>query len=312
MRALVTGGAGLVGSEIVDALLNRGGVEVVSIDNYSAGTSKNLEYAKNFSNFTEFRGDIRDQEFLKSIFDSGFDWVFHEAVSKNTICLVDPLSDLSTNAAGTLSLLQFFRASKSGRFIHASTGSVYGRTSSFPTAEDTQTLPVSFYGNSKLAAENYVRLFYELYGIEMNILRYFHVFGSRQDSSKTGGVVPHFINLALNDSNIEVTGDGNQIRAFTHVSDIARINLLCAESALHGQIVNCASDARVSINSLAEKVLKLIPLSKSRIVHTPERLGDIYKFDISTQKLQSGFGFKSFRDFDNSLELTIQEFIKQK
>ena len=308
MRALVTGGAGLVGSEIIDLLLETTKVDVVSVDNYVSGNSENLEKARSFSNFTELRGDITDEIFLATVFSEGYDWVFHEAVSKNTVSLNNPVKDLHTNALGTLLLLEATRKTDSKKFIHASTGSVYGRTTEFPTTEITPTLPVSFYGNSKLAAENYVRLFSEMFGMETTILRYFHVFGARQDRSEIGGVVPHFIDLALSNKNIEITGDGNQVRAFTHVSDIAKINLLAAKSDGAAQTFNCASPTRITINELAHKILYLLPQSTSSLKYVAERKGDIYKFDIATERLHATLGNIHFMDFDSALKKTLSEF----
>lgn len=306
MRALVTGGAGLVGSSIIDELLMEG-VEVVSLDNYSAGKVENLRKARDFDSFTEVTGDIRDNDCLERIFADGYDWIFHEAVSKNTICMIDPHSDLTINAGGTLKLLQHAKRVNVQKFIHASTGSVYGHVSKYPTLETDPLCPVSFYGNSKLAAENYVRLFNEMFGLPTVILRYFHVYGSRQDNGDFGGVIPLFIRKALQNETIHVTGDGRQLRAFTHVSDIAKINMKVLKSTKSGEIYNCASDSRVEIKELAEKILQLIPSSRSQIKHVPDRLGDIYKFDISNEKLKTEIGFSNFTSFEDGLLKTLRE-----
>lgn len=308
MRALVTGGAGLIGSAIVDKLLESGH-EVISLDNYSAGKRDNLNKALKFKSFREVQGDVRDERCLNNIFSQGIDWVFHEAVSKNTVCLIDPKSDLLVNALGTLTILQMSLKHNVKKFIHASTGSVYGRVQKFPTFENDPLNPVSFYGNSKLAAENYVNLFHHQYNLPVVVLRYFHVYGSRQDSSDYGGVIPLFIRKALSDETISVTGDGKQIRAFTFVEDVANINLLAADSEINGEIINCASNERVDILSLANLILQKIPSSKSGIEFVPERLGDIHKFDVSNSKLSSLLNFANFTHFEDGLEKTIREMI---
>jgi UDP-glucose 4-epimerase len=305
MRCLVTGGAGLVGSEIVDLLLMQG-FEVTSVDNYSVGKKDNLNIARNFSKFREIELDIRDLDSLSSELNRGYDIIFHEAVSKNTICLVDPVSDLDVNAKATLQLLILAKKYGVSKFIHASTGSVYGRAPIFPTHENSPKAPVSFYGISKLAAENYVKIYSEIYGLEYVILRYFHVFGHRQDSSSTGGVIPIFITRAMQDKPILITGDGTQVRAFTHVSDVARINLLCAlDARAKNSILNCASDSRVSILELANLVKKSLPTSKSRIDFLAERIGDIKHFDIDNSKLTNELGFRFEMEFVKGIEQTI-------
>jgi UDP-glucose 4-epimerase len=307
MRALVTGGAGLVGSEIVDTLL-ASGHEVVSLDNYIAGKHENLAQALNNPNFTAVEGDICDTELLDRLIGTGFEVIFHEAVSKNTVCLIDPNKDLEVNAGGTLNLLIAARKHGVSRFIHASTGSVYGPTKIYPTDEYHPKDPASFYGVSKLAAESYVSLFNKFYGLPTIILRYFHVYGSRQDSSDFGGVVPLFIRKILNGETVDVTGDGKQIRAFTHVSDIARINYLASQNDdAVGKIFNCASDEKVSILSLAEKIIEQAGNSKSRINFVPDRIGDIRHFDVSNAKLKRELDFTFAVSFEEGLTRTIDE-----
>jgi nucleoside-diphosphate-sugar epimerase len=307
LRALVTGGAGLVGSEIADLLLSNGH-QVVSVDNYVAGKRVNNEAASSNPNFESMEGDITDEKFIDEVLGSGIDWIFHEAVSKNTVCLIDPNKDLEVNAGGTLKLLMAARKHNVSRFIHASTGSVYGPAKNFPTNEQHRKDPASFYGISKLAAESYVQLFHDFYGLQTTVLRYFHVFGARQDSSDVGGVVSIFLRRAMEGQELQVTGDGSQLRAFTHVSDVARINLLAAESpSAIGQIYNCASDSRITIRELAEAVIKRVENSSSLIRFTEPRIGDIHKFDIDNQKLKNELGFNFSTSFESGLEITYQE-----
>jgi UDP-glucose 4-epimerase len=307
VRALVTGGAGLVGSEIVDQLLAAGHT-VMTLDNYVSGKSSNLDFAKGFRQFTEIEGSINDEKLVDEILSSGIDWVFHQACSKNTVCLLDPQKDLYVNGSGTLGMLIAARKYGVKRFVHASTGSVYGRPEVFPTLENSRKDPVSFYGVSKLAAETYVDLFHNFYGLPTVILRYFHVFGSRQDSSDTGGVVSIFINKALSNQDIRITGDGSQIRAFTHVKHVAKMNLLAAqEKKAIGKVYNCASDARVTIKQLADKVLSLSTNTESRIRFTEERIGDIYKFDVDNKSLKSDLKFDFSSSFEEDLIMTFNE-----
>jgi UDP-glucose 4-epimerase len=186
-RALVTGGAGFVGSHLVEELVKMG-VETISIDNYFAGKKENLAHLTQYPNFREEVCDVLDFEKLDTLFE-GVDVVFHQAASKKTICLNNPRLDLDINAKGTFNLLELAVKHKVKKFVHGSTGSVYGEAQYFPQDEKHPLVPTSYYGVSKLAGEKYVKAFQHLYGLDTTVLRYFHIYGSRQESSDVGGVV---------------------------------------------------------------------------------------------------------------------------
>ena len=186
-KALVTGGAGFVGSHIVETLVKKG-VYTISVDNYFAGKSENLEHLKQYSNFEEVECDVTDYSSLEKLF-KGVDVVFHQAASKKTICLNDPRKDLQINAEGTFNLLELSLKYDVKKFVHASTGSVYGEALYFPQDENHPLNPTSYYGVSKLCGEKYVKAFSHLYGLNTTSLRYFHIYGERQESSDVGGVV---------------------------------------------------------------------------------------------------------------------------
>lgn len=305
MSILVTGAAGLVGSSIA-SMLTLQEYDVISIDDLSAGSMTNLEGLLGRQNFTHHTGNILDDELLDKIFRKKITHVFHEAVSKNTRSMLSPSSDLLVNALGTLKLLERARIHNS-HFIHASTGSVYGRTSEFPTTEIVSKNPVSFYGNSKNAAENYVNLFHQIYGLHTTVLRYFHVYGWRQDAGSYGGVVPIFINHALRNEPIEITGDGKQIRQFTYVEDIAKINLAFMENKTQsGEVYNCASPEKTSIKNLAEMIIKETK-STSSIKNISERIGDIKNFDVSCEKLNQVIKLHNWTNFTTGLQETIEK-----
>jgi len=252
-RALVTGGAGFIGSHIVEDLLNDG-LEVVSLDNYSAGHPINVKHCHKHSTFAEITWDITKATGLDRFFE-GVDIVFHEACSKNTACVRDPLRDLAINGLGTLHVLMAAKNSGVKKFVHASSGSVYGEPVAFPTNEDHQLDPVSYYGVSKLAGDRYARLFTHLFDMDVTILRYYHVFGPRQDHSEVGGVVSIFGRRALENKPIIIYGDGTQLRSFTYVKDIVNISKLVAlEDGTKSQAFNCASGIKVTINELANAV----------------------------------------------------------
>jgi UDP-glucose 4-epimerase len=256
-RALVTGGAGFIGSHIVEKLLSLG-VEVVCVDDFSAGKVENIEAFRSDPNFILARCDITNHRELTPLFD-GVDVVFHNAASKKTVCLEDPSRDLAVNAEGTLNILDLSDRFGVMKVVHASTGSVYGEAIYYPQDEKHPTEPTSFYGISKLAAEKYCMLYSQQYGLDVTILRYFHVYGSRQDSSDAGGVVPIFLKQALEGGPITIFGDGSQQRSFTFIDDLVRINMLVAMSdATIGEINNCASGIVVTILQLAEKIKRIV------------------------------------------------------
>lgn len=302
-KALVTGGAGFVGSHLVEDLLKER-IEVVSIDDYSAGKKENLSHLNYGNQFQEVMCDIRDYEKLRPYLD-GVDVVFHQAVSKNTVCLKNPPQDLEINALGTLNVLTAAREAGVKKFIHASTGSVYGDAHYYPSDEEHPLNPNSFYGVSKLAAEKYVRAFHHLYQMDVNILRYYHVFGPRQDYSDVGGVVSIFGRRAFHNLPLIIYGDGTQLRSFTYVKDLVRINKFIAlTEGISGEAYNCASGAKVTIQQLAEKILSHFDKENLPIHYEDWKPGDIKYFNVTHKKLVD-LGFKFETSFEDGLDLTL-------
>lgn len=302
-KAIVTGGAGFVGSHLVDELL-RNGIEVVSIDDFSAGKDVNIEH--NFDNpkFKSVDADVSKYEEIRPHFE-GVDLVLHQACSKNTICMRDPARDLEVNALGTLNVLLAAKDAGVKRVVHASTGSVYGEPHIFPTTESHPLAPVSYYGVSKLAGERYAALFNTLHGLDTVLLRYFHVYGPRQDNSDVGGVVSIFCRRAHEGKDLIIYGDGTQVRSFTYVGDVVRINLLAAvEPAMVGKAFNCASGVKITIQDLAERVLDHYKNPNLSIEYRDWKPGDIKNFDVSNEALRS-FGFDFEKDFDTGLSETL-------
>lgn len=302
-RALVTGGAGFVGSHLVDKLLSLG-LEVISLDDYSAGKDVNLEEAAKNPNFTAVRADVSDISAIRPHF-KGVEVVFHQACSKNTICMTDPARDLAVNALGTLNVLLVSKDTGVKRVVHASTGSVYGEPRIFPSSEDHPLDPVSYYGVSKLAGERYALLFNGLHGLDTVALRYFHVYGPRQDNSDVGGVVSIFCRRAAEGKPLTIYGDGTQLRSFTHVSDVVRINVLAAvDDAMIGKPFNCASGIKVTIQDLAERVCAHYGKEKDFITYADWKAGDIRKFDVDNSAIRAR-GFTFGTDFDDGLKAAI-------
>jgi UDP-glucose 4-epimerase len=308
-KALVTGGAGFVGSNLVESLL-ADGLKVVSIDDYSAGKTANLSdvHAKYGDKLTEVDCDITNKYNLSKHFD-GVDVVFHQACSKMTVCLKDPLRDLVVNAGGTFNLLELARDNNVKKFVHVSTGSVFGKAEYFPTDEKHPVNPASYYGVSKLAGEKYVRAFADLYDLNTSILRYYHVYGPKQDSGDYGGVIGIFCKKALANDDITIYGDGTQIRSFTYVQDVVNINKLVAYKGEKGESYNCASGLKISINDIAHKIRGLAE-AKSAINYEDWKIGDIKDFNVSHDKIKSlGFEFQ-YLDFDYGLKKTFDWYKK--
>ena len=302
-KALVTGGAGFIGSHIVEELLKLG-VDVISVDDYSSGKKANLHAFQTRSNFKEAHCDVTDMPRLRECFE-GVDIVFHNAASKKNICLKDPRRDLEVNAKGTFNILELSREFGVKKVVHASTGSVYGEAIYYPQDEKHPLSPTSFYGVSKLAGEKYAMVISKMYGLDVTILRYFHVYGPRQDYSEFGGVVSIFFRQVLNGGPIHIFGDGTQQRSFTYVKDVVRINLLAACSdKMAGEVYNCASGIRITIRELAEKVKVMLNRPKVQIDYGDWTPGDIKVFIVDNSKLRSlGFDFEV--DFDTGLQETV-------
>ena len=303
-KALVTGGAGFIGSHIVEELV-RMGVETISVDNYFAGKHENLAHLKDFDNFTEVDCDITDLEGLEKHFP-GVEVVFHEAASKKTICLSDPRRDLDINAKGTFNLLELSVKYGVKRFVHGSTGSVYGEAQYFPQDEKHPLVPTSYYGVSKLAGERYVKAFETLHGLDVAILRYFHVYGPRQESSDVGGVVSIFTRRMLHGMPITIFGDGTQQRSFTYVKDVVRANLLAATSdSAKGKVFNCASGINITISQLADMVAKILEVQDLQIDYEDWMPGDIKVFDIDNSKICQALGIEFLTNFEEGLQMTV-------
>lgn len=307
-KTIVTGGAGFIGSHICEELL-RIGADVYCLDNFSAGKRENVKAFEKLPNFHVVAKDVCDRDPLMDDLFEGADTVFHNAASKKNICLTNPQKDLDVNAGGTLNLLELMKKHAVRKFVHASTGSVYGEPRVFPTTESHPFEPVSYYGVSKLAGERYVDVFHKLYGLDTTILRYFHVYGPRQESNEFGGVVSIFLRNIVEGRNPVVFGHGDQVRSFTWVKDLVNVNLSAATNPVAtGQAYNAASGIRVSINELAEKMLKLLDREgKLTVKHDAPLLGDIMNFDISNQKVIDELKVTFNRDFWGTLELALAD-----
>jgi nucleoside-diphosphate-sugar epimerase len=290
VKAIVTGGAGFIGSHIAERLL-KDGHEVMILDDFSSGKQENVPI--------DAKSVWCDITNLDPYIVKGVDVVFHNAASKKNICLEDPLRDLHVNGGGTLELLEACMEYGVKKFVHASTGSVYGNVVT-QINEDTPTNPVSYYGVSKLAGEGYVKYYNYAHGMNTTILRYFHVYGERQeDDPALGGVVAIFKKQIQAHQPIVIHGDGNQQRVFTHVSDVVEANIQAwKQSHSSGQVYNCCSSYQVTVGELADMLME--KHGDVEREYTDPLPGDIFWFTVDNKKITESLGIE-FKPFDVDL-----------
>jgi UDP-glucose 4-epimerase len=276
-RILVTGGAGFIGSHIVDRLMKEG-FDITVIDNFNTGSPENISQHHQKKNFHLIEGDIRDINIVrKTLKDT--DLVFHEAaLASPTFSIKDPILTDQINVEGTLSLLKASCDLNVKRFIHASSAAVYGDTKSPEMKEDDLLRPMSPYGVSKLAAENYVRVFQKLYGLETVSLRYFNVYGPRQKvdvHGSYGGVISIFINRILKGLPPTIHGDGEQTRDFVYIDDVVEANILAMNhNSAAGESFNIATGKNTSINQIAQILKHLMNREDLENMHVEPRPAD--------------------------------------
>jgi nucleoside-diphosphate-sugar epimerase len=272
---LVTGGAGFIGSHLTEALL-REGHRVRVLDDFSTGKRGNLIFDDEYPSLEIIEGDIRHLAICQRAM-KGIEYVFHEAALPSVQRSVeDPLGSNAVNVGGTLNILFAAREEKAKRVIYASSSSIYGDTPTLPKHEEMPSNPLSPYALQKYIGEQYCRLFYQLYGLQTVSLRYFNIFGPRQDpNSIYSAVIPKFIDALLQGSPPIIFGDGEQSRDFTYIENVVQANLL-AMSAEHlpGEAINIACAERTSLNQLVN-VLKKILGSKVSPVYEEPRKGDV-------------------------------------
>ncbi len=300
---LVTGGAGFIGSHIVEELLSRG-KKVRVIDNLSTGNIKNLSHLINDIEFIE--GDIRDAKLVNKAMKS-IDFCFHEAALPSVARSVeDPIIVNQVNIDGTLNLLFAAKKNKIRKFIYAGSSSAYGDSPSLPKKEDMKSNPLSPYAVSKLTGEYYCRVFYSVYGLDTLCLRYFNVFGPRQDpNSQYAAVIPKFITCFLNNTAPQIYGDGEQSRDFTYIDNVVSANMLAAEAKnVSGEVLNCACGKQTSLNDLV-KLLKYLLSSKVNPDYTEPKAGDIKHSLADISKAANMLGYSLKTSFEQGVKKTI-------
>jgi nucleoside-diphosphate-sugar epimerase len=302
-RYLVTGGAGFIGSHIAETLVGRGD-EVRVLDDLSTGKLENLAGIAGRFEFVE--GDIRDLATCRQAVE-GVRAVFHEAALASVARSVeDPLLANAVNVTGTLNLLVAAHAAGVRSFVLASSSAVYGDDPTLPKVEGREGRPVSPYGANKLFDEKYAQTFHILHGMNTVSLRYFNVFGPRQDpTSEYSAVIPIFVAKVLRGERPTVFGDGEQSRDFIHVADVVQANLLAAESpGAAGEAVNVACGVGTTVNGLLAAINGALG-TKAEPLYAPPRPGDILHSTADISKARRLMGFAPRQNFREGLEATI-------
>jgi UDP-glucose 4-epimerase len=303
-RVLVTGGAGFIGSHIVDRLIVEG-FETVVVDDMSSGRMENLSKCKGKRNFQFVKGDIRNWAFVKSVVKD-VDVVFHEAALASVgRSLKEPLLTDEINVVGTLNVLKAASDCGIKRFVFASSASVYGNTERKSVDENVAVNPMSPYGVSKLAGEFYAKYFYNVHGLETVSLRCFNAYGPRQSldpKSSYSGVISIFLSRLLGDSSPRIFGDGEQTRDFVFVQDIVEANMLALNSKnAPGQVFNVGSGKSVSINQVAETLKKVLCRACLENTYADAQPGDIRHSCADIGKARKMLGFEPRFSFDEGI-----------
>jgi nucleoside-diphosphate-sugar epimerase len=309
-NVLVTGGAGFIGSNLTEALL-QGGHSVRVLDDFSTGKKENLIFNKTYPSLEIVEGDIRDLNNCNKAI-KGIKYVFHQAALPSVQRSVeDPKTSHAVNAGGTLNILLAAKEEGIKRLIYASSSSVYGDTPTLPKHEGMPSDPLSPYALQKYIGEQYCRLFYQLYGLETISLRYFNIFGPKQDpNSIYSAVIPKFIDALLHDRPPIIFGDGEQSRDFTYIENVVQANLLAMSAEhLHGEAINIACGKRSSLNQLLN-VLKRILKSELSPVYQEPRQGDVRHSLADIHKGKEIINYEPTVGVEMGLEKTVDFFRK--
>jgi len=308
MRYVVTGGAGFIGSHIADALTEKH--EVIILDNFFSGKKENIGTLVQRSSVRVVNGSITDIELLKKLFADA-DGIFHEAaVASVPRSIKNPLATNETNVTGTLNVLVAAQECGVKKLVFASSSSVYGDTPALPKREDMQPNPKSPYAVSKLAGESYMQVFSDLYDRQTVSLRYFNVFGPRQDpQSEYAAVIPKFITRILNNESPTIYGDGGQTRDFTYVKDVVQANIKAMESNAGG-IFNIAYCQRISLNTLAHMIMEITGKTVP-IRYDAPRDGDIHDSLADITKAKNMIHYAPEYTVKTGLEETIPWYMNQ-
>jgi len=307
-QALVTGGAGFIGAHLAEFLLTEGW-SVRVIDDFSSGLDSNIVDC--LDRIDLIRGDIRDEETLARAM-SGVEVVFHEAAIPSVPrSVAEPVRTNSVNVEGTLKVLQAARENGVRRVVYAASSSAYGDTEVLPKVETMEAMPLSPYALQKYAGERYCSLYTELYGLETVALRYFNIFGPRQNpKSEYAAVIPRFATAALMGEPAEIYGDGEQTRDFTFVADTVRANVLAADAPkASGRVMNIAGGSRTSLNQLWHEICDLVGV-EIEAKHAEPRAGDVRDSLAALDRARELLGYRPEVELRAGLTRTIDSLRK--
>jgi len=302
MKILVTGGAGFIGSNVVDAYIEKG-YEVVVVDDLSSGKKENLNKKAKF-----YKVDICDRSLEEVFEEERVDIVNHHAAQVDVRkSIADPALDARVNIEGSLHILESCRKYEIKKIIFASSGGViYGECGSIPPNEDSPVSPISPYGVSKYAMECYLSSYEKIYGLKYTALRYGNVYGPRQDPYGEAGVVAIFSGKMLNNEEVNIFGDGEQVRDYVYVGDVVKANILCLENG-DNQIFNIGTSKSTSVNQLFSEMKELVHYSKET-VYKPLRAGELIRSSLDVKKAEQKLGWKAEVNLKEGLKNTIDFF----
>tara|TARA_Y100001954_G_C15829385_1_gene614271 strand:- start:11704 stop:12705 length:1002 start_codon:yes stop_codon:yes gene_type:complete len=317
-RILVTGGAGFIGSSLCEKLISLQN-EVICLDNFSTGKMKNIKSFINNKKFTLIEGDIRDIDVCISS-SKNVDYILHQAALGSVPrSIKDPISTNDININGFLNVLSSARINSVKRFVYAASSSTYGDSKILPKSEHIIGKPLSVYAVTKYVNELYADLFSSTYGLETIGLRYFNVYGKRQDpNGPYAAVIPKFINLLLNGQSPTINGDGSFTRDFTYIDDVVDANLLCLTTKNKSSIntvYNIAYGASNSLNDLAKYLKKYISkyrdnINEIEIKYGPSRVGDVPHSLANIQKAKKKLGYNPNFSLEEGLKEVINWYMK--
>ena len=303
MEVLVTGGAGFIGSNIVDGLIEEGH-KVIVVDNLSTGKKENLNDKAEF-----YQLDIRDQELEKVFEENNITHVIHHAAQIDVQhSIKDPLFDAQNNILGTINVLEMAKKYEVEKIIYASSAAVYGEPDYLPVDEEHPIKAMSPYGITKHTPEHYIKMYNELYDLKYTIFRYSNVYGPRQDPKGEGGVVSIFVDKMLDEKRPVIFGDGQQTRDFIHVYDIIKANLLALEKG-DNILVNISTESRDSVNDLVDYLNEVLPYNLEA-VYEDARKGDILHSSLANDKAKELLDWTPDYDLRAGLEQTVEYYSK--
>lgn len=306
-RVLVTGGAGFIGSHLVQNLIDKG-FSVVVLDNFHSGKTENLIEISNKNRLKIIEGDIRESRALRKAMDDIYAIVHLAALTSVEESVKNPIETHDVNVSGTLNLLKQTANKNMKRFVYASSTAVYGDGNPLPLIENHPSKPLSPYAASKVSAECYCRVFHDCYGLDTVILRYFNVYGPRQPNGPYSGVITRFLQNALNGEPLIVYGDGMQTRDFIYVDDVVDATMLALENdSSNGETFNVCTGIPTTINELVQ-IVKNITETDSKVIYDKPRKGDIKTNYGDPSKVQDILGFKAKMNLEKGLKQLLDNF----